>query len=141
MIGTFKAITVFIILSSLISCNQNSKMNMSDKACNDNCKTESKSKELSCKLTSPELRERKATVIASLKQQVVDKKELPNGYAFKFAGNDEVLDELVEFIKTERECCDFFTFAISVSGDKTEAWLELTGEKGVKEFITSELEF
>lgn len=95
--------------------------------------------EMSCKLTTPELRERKETVIASLKQQVIEKKELQNGFAFKFPGTDKVLDELTEFIKTERACCDFFTFVISVSGDKSEAWLELTGADGVKEFMISEL--
>ena len=56
-------------------------------------------KPLSCKLTSPELRKRKETVIASLKKQVLERKELPNGYAYKFTDTDAVLDELTEFIK------------------------------------------
>lgn len=111
----------------------------STSVCSDDCKAKNKSGELSCKLTTPELRERKETVIASLKQQIIEKKELKNGFAFKFLGTDEVLDELTEFIKTERECCNFFTFAISVSGDKSEAWLELTGADGAKDFITTEL--
>lgn len=97
--------------------------------------------ELSCKLTTPELRKRKETVIASLKMQILEKKELHNGYAFKFVGTDEVLDELIEFIKTERVCCDFFTFGLSVSGDKSETWLELTGGDGATDFITTELGF
>lgn len=96
---------------------------------------------MSCKLTSPELRERKETVITRLKQQMLARKELQNGYTFKFEGTDSVLDELTEFIKTERECCSFFTFVLSVRGDKSEAWLELTGAEGVKDFITSELGF
>lgn len=109
--------------------------------CSDDCTAKNQSGQMSCKLTSPELQKRKETVIASLKQQVLEKKELQNGYAFKFKGTDKVLDELTEFIKTERECCDFFTFAMSISGDKREAWLELTGADGVKEFITAELGF
>lgn len=96
--------------------------------------------EMTCKLTNPELRKRKETVIADLKQKMIDKRELTNGYAFKFPGTDNVLDELTEFIKTERECCDFFIFGLSISGDKSEAWLELTGAEGVKDFITAELE-
>lgn len=110
-------------------------------ACTDSCKATNGSTVMTCKLTSPELRERKATVIASLKKKMVEKRELKNGYAFKFPGTDNVLDELTEFIKTERECCDFFIFGLSVSGDKSEAWLELTGADGVKDFITSELGF
>lgn len=109
--------------------------------CSNDCTAKNKTEQMSCKLTSPELQKRKETVIASLKQQIIEKKELQNGYAFKFLGTDEVLDELTEFIKTERACCDFFTFAISVSGDKSEAWLELTGADGVKDFMTAELGF
>lgn len=103
--------------------------------CADNCD----SNKLSCKLTSPELKKRKETVIASLKAQLLEKKELKNGYAFRFTGNDSTLDELTEFIKTERECCSFFTFNLIASGDKTSIWLELTGAEGTKNFITSEL--
>src|SRR3989338_349450 len=80
------------------------------------------------------------TVLASLRKQVIKKKELPNGYAFTFKGTDEMIDELTEFVKTERMCCDFFTFNISVKGDKSETVLEITGVEGAKEFITSELE-
>jgi hypothetical protein len=103
------------------------------------CTSGDKSNELSCKLTTPELRKRKATVLAGLTAQVKEKKELENGFAFRFAGTDEVLDELIEFVKTERECCDFFTFNLSISGDKSETWLELTATEGVKEFISTEL--
>ena len=107
--------------------------------CSGDCKAKNKTGEPGCKLTTPELRKRKETVIASLKQQILDKKELKDGYAFKFPGTDEVLNELTEFIKTERACCDFFTFGLSISGDKSEAWLELTGVDGAKDFIKSEL--
>lgn len=95
--------------------------------------------ELSCKLTSKELQQRRATVLASLKMQVLEKKELQNGYAFRFPGTDQIIDELTEFVKTERQCCDFFTFNISILGDGGEAWLELTGPEGAKDFISSEL--
>jgi hypothetical protein len=110
-----------------------------DSVCSDECTAKSKTGDLACKLTSAELQERKATVLASLREKVIEKRELRDGYAFKFPGSDEVLDELTEFIKTERECCDFFTFNLSISGDKGEAWLELTGAKGAKDFIATEL--
>ncbi len=107
--------------------------------CSDNCAAKNQSNNMTCKLTTPELRERKETVIANLKRKLVEKRELKNGYAFRFAGSDDVLDELTEFIKTERECCDFFIFGLSVSGDKSEAWLELTGADGAKDFMVMEL--
>ncbi len=98
-----------------------------------------KNNELTCKMSTAEMHQRKITVLASLKEQMTERQELENGYAFKFPGTDKVLDELTEFIKTERECCSFFTFTLSVSGDKNEAWLTMTGVKGAKDFITNEL--
>lgn len=107
--------------------------------CSASCEAQNESVEMSCKLTTPELRKRKETVLASLKNQVLEKKELPEGYAYKFTGTDGMIDELTEFIKTERACCDFFIFNISISGDQNEAWLEIKGRKGTKDFIESEL--
>jgi hypothetical protein len=80
-----------------------------------------KNTDLTCKLTTPELRKRKETVIASLKKQMLQKKELKNGFAYKFTGSDKMVDELAEFVKTERACCNFFVFNLSISGDKSEA--------------------
>ena len=94
---------------------------------------------ISCRLTSPQLQERKRTVIASLQKQVLEQKELPNGYAYRFKGTDATLDELTTFIKTERQCCDFFDFGLSVQADEN-VWLELTGPAGAKDFIEAEIE-
>ncbi len=141
-------ITVVFSMLTLFSYGQNSKTISSAKTakamkkengCSETCTAKNRSKEMACKLTTPQLRQRKETVIASLKQQIIEKKELDNGFAFKFPGTDKVVDELAEFIKTERACCDFFTFTLSVSGDQSEAWLSLTGDEGVKAFIVSEL--
>jgi len=147
-----KRTTFFLILTALtiLSCNNSDKsvdqqslttMETKEKTsiCSADCKAKSKTGELSCKLTTPEMQKRKETVLASLKAQMIEKKELKDGYAYKFPGTDKVLDEMTEFIKTERECCDFFTFNLSISGDKSEAWLELTGVDGAKDFISTEL--
>ena len=80
-------------------------------------------------------------MLASLKRQVLERKELPDGYSFRFPGTDQVLDELIEFIKTERTCCEFFHFTLSVNSDKQAVWLTLTGTEGVKAFITTELDW
>ena len=66
--------------------------------CDDNCeKKNNASVVITYKLTSSELRERKATVIASLKSQIQSKKELKNGYTYKFADSNKTLDDLVSF--------------------------------------------
>lgn len=134
-----------IVITVLTSCTNEKKQSMreSTKAStvsSDSCTASNSSGDISCKLTSPEFQARKTTIIADLKKQVLEKKELQNGYAFKFTGTDTVVDVLAEFIKAERECCNFFTFNLSVSGDKSQAWLELVGPEGTKEFIISELE-
>jgi hypothetical protein len=94
-------------------------------------------KPLTCKLTTPELQKRKATVIAELKALVQDRKELEYGYHYKFEGTDQILDKLNEFIKTERMCCDFFTFQLTLKEDKTT--LTITGPDGAKEFLNKEV--
>ena len=94
---------------------------------------------VSCKLTSPELQHRKKTVIANLQKQVLERKELTDGYAYRFEGTDQILDELTTFIKMERMCCDFFDFKLSLNNDRS-VWLELTGPAGTKDFIDVEIE-
>jgi hypothetical protein len=98
-----------------------------------------KKKEVSCKLTSPELRKRKEEVIAVLKTKVLDKQELAEGYKYKFEATDNMLDQLTSFLKSERACCDFFDFNLALS-DKI-VWLSITGPDGAKEFIKTEMDF
>jgi Cu/Ag efflux pump CusA len=93
---------------------------------------------VACRLTSPQLQERKRTVIASLQRQVLESRELPHGYSYRFGGTDETLDELLAFIKTERQCCGFFDFALLVQSDET-VWLTLTGPAGARDFINAEV--
>lgn len=95
-------------------------------------------KVIACNLTTPELQKRKATVIADLKALVLERKELANGYAYKFTGSDLNLDKLTEFIKTERMCCDFFTFQLTVEDNV--ALLSITGPQGAKEFLKEDVD-
>jgi hypothetical protein len=133
---------LFILIFGSCSNHHDKKLSSKSKEeCKDECcnKTGSR-KELSCRLMTAELQDRKNTVLASLKKQVLERKELKNGYAFKFNGDDKTIDELTDFIKTERHCCDFFTFNLAISGDTSSVWMEITGVPEVKEFIQTELE-
>jgi len=103
-----------------------------------NTAMETATKPITCKLTTPELQKRKATVIAELKVLVLTKKDLSNGYRYEFEGSDENLDKLNTFIKTERMCCDFFTFQLTV--EENTAFLNITGPKGAKEFLEEEID-
>jgi len=96
---------------------------------------------LSCKLTTPELQQRKKTVIAELKNQVLEKTETEKGFKYRFNGSDKMLDLLNSFIKTERLCCSFFVFNLTASSNNSFAWLELSGPEGTKDFIKHEIDF
>lgn len=135
-------IPLFTAMLTMSACHNpdNTSVTQSTTMTSKGYKAKNKTNDLTCKLTAPELQARKETVLKNLKEQVIVKKELADGYAFKFPGTDKVLDQLSEFIKTERACCQFFVFGLSISGDKNEIWLELTGPVGVKDIITTELE-
>lgn len=136
--SSLKSLAIILSVSTgVISTACNKQFVASDTAgC---CQATNSKTALTCKLMPEELRLRKETVLKSLKEKVLEKKELKDGYAFRFAGTDENLEELMSFIKAERECCDFFIFNLSISGDKSEVWLALTGVEGAKDFVTEEL--
>lgn len=96
---------------------------------------------ITCKLTTLELRLRKATVIASLKEMVLEKQELVNGFRYRFDGSDQTLDLISDFIKTERLCWDFLILGLTVAHQDSPVWLELSGPEGAKDFIKNEIEF
>lgn len=92
-----------------------------------------------CKLTTSELQKRKATVVAELRSLVVDRTELDDGMIYEFRCSDAILDKLNEFIETERVCCDFFTFHLTIHGEK--AFLNIIGPEGTRAFLKTELGF
>lgn len=107
--------------------------------CSESCGKCKKQKTFACKLTSPELQQRKAEVITVLKEKVLERKELNKGVRFIFQGTKENFDMLTDFIKSEHECCGFFDFKLSYYSNDI-IWLDITGPKGAKEFIAAELE-
>ena len=96
---------------------------------------------VSCKLTTPELQQRKKTVIGELKNLVLERRETANGVLYKFEGSDQNIDLLTGFIKTERLCCSFFTFNLTVGNEESFVWLELSGPEGSREFIEQKIGF
>ena len=98
---------------------------------------ETNTKKIACRLTTPELQKRKATVISELKALVLHREELETGFEYNFEGNDEILDRINVFIKTERMCCDFLTFQLTV--DERTAILNITGPTGTKEFLKDQI--
>jgi hypothetical protein len=106
----------------------------------DNSKIMSKEKvSVTCKLTAPELQERKKNIIAEVKRLIVQQVDVTNGVRFSFHDSDSIIDLLANFIKAERQCCSFFEFNLVVGQSEGLVTLELTGPEGTKDFIKSEI--
>ncbi len=90
---------------------------------------------IACTLTNSELVERKKTLLPAIRPFIKDIKELENGYLFQFPNDDDLLPKLLEFIDLDGRCCSFLEFNLKVEANKGPVWLQLTGQKGTKEFI------
>lgn len=99
----------------------------------------SQKKVLACKLTSTELQRRKEEIIAALKEKIVEKVELKDGYKYRFENTKLMKLQISSFIKSEKQCCDFFEFEFTEAGSNL--WLQMTGPEGVKDFMKEELDF
>lgn len=88
-------------------------------------------------LTS-EQRTRIFGLLKKMKLKMAEVKELPDGFAFRFPSESEMLIELAEFVSYERMCCPFFDFELTVAREGGPLWLKLKGREGVKDFIRME---
>lgn len=124
----------------LLSCKQKQQNNAATVSQSfDQLNVVSTDKEIACKLTTPELQARKAGAVAELRKKILETVETEHGYAFRFAGSDETLGQLMVFIQAERQCCGFFTFKLGIQDPESPIWLEISGASGAKMFIKDEL--
>ena len=85
-----------------------------------------------------EERRRILALLERLKTGKQEVKELPDGYAFRYAMESETFREAAEFITYERLCCPFFDFELAAERENGAMWLRLRGREGVKDFIRTE---
>jgi hypothetical protein len=86
----------------------------------------------------PQERKRYGQLVEALRHAIQEKRELPDGFAFRMDTKHMSTDQLTEWIELERQCCPFFEFEIQTQQDET-IWLYLKGPEGAKEFILEEL--
>lgn len=100
----------------------------------------SKVSPFACNVTglSKEQRQRWMSLLKRLNDSKQEVRELPDGYAFRFAAEPSTVQELAEFITYERICCPFFDLEVAVEREGGPAWLRLRGREGVKDFIRDE---
>jgi hypothetical protein len=92
---------------------------------------------LACDLTAldPAQRERRGALAARLTAAREEVRELPDGYAFRFASDPSTCLAVMEFVTLERRCCPFLDFVLDVEREGGPLWLRLTGREGVKPFL------
>ena len=98
-------------------------------------------------LTAPQ-RERHQKLGRLLRSAVVERAELESGYVFVLdlgrlpvdsAGAAFCVVEVAEWVDLESRCCPFLSFGIEVEPKAKTVRLRLTGGKGVKAFLESEV--
>jgi hypothetical protein len=90
-----------------------------------------------CTLTTAELREREASLLAQFRSAVVETEELQDGFAFRLTGYGKLIALIAELIVAERECCPFLTFELVALPNKGPVNVRVTGPAGTKEFVRS----
>jgi hypothetical protein len=90
---------------------------------------------LVCTLTAEELKERRRTVLESIRELTLDSTPILDGYAYRFAPRPEVLSKLSNLVELERHCCSFLTFKIVVEAGVKPIRLEVTGPPATKGVI------
>ena len=92
---------------------------------------------IACSLTDSEFRERRNTILREARQKMLEVKEIADGYVYRFPSDDDSLAQIVNLVRLERKCCQFLQFRITIEAGEGDAWLELTGTEGTKQFLSS----
>jgi hypothetical protein len=90
---------------------------------------------LACTLTESEMRERRREILDRVRGAAREVVELPDGFAYRFEPESEILAQLARLVDLERQCCEFLTFRIVVGARKEPFSLEITGPAGAKPMI------
>ena len=90
---------------------------------------------IACLLSERDYAIRSEELAGGLFTTVEEVVELPDGYAYRFAGADNPLESLLEFIAAERRCCPFLSFEIAFEPHGGPLWLRMRGSPRVKAFI------
>ncbi|HYJ80413.1 MAG TPA: hypothetical protein VEW03_12450 [Longimicrobiaceae bacterium] len=90
---------------------------------------------VACALPPADLEERRAGALGALAAAVLERRELPDGWALRFAPEAGRVPELARVVELERACCAFLRFRLTVEPAQGPVWLELTGPPGAKELL------
>ena len=94
---------------------------------------------IACTLNDAEFQQRRAGVLRRIREQVQTLKPLNAGYAFEFAADEAVLEDVFRLIQLERQCCAFLHFELTLAPGNGPVRLSLTGPDGTKAFLENML--
>jgi hypothetical protein len=85
-----------------------------------------------------EQRKRQQELLELVRRSAQATQELPDGYAFRLAGDPALFQQAAEWVSLERRCCPFVHFTLEWKRDDT-VWIAFTGGPGVKDFLAAEI--
>lgn len=95
---------------------------------------------VACTLSPAALKARKENLLNALLQRADERHELPDGYRLRFAAEGDVLSVIARTVDTERQCCRFLRFTVTVEPADGPITLDLTGPAGTREFLAAMLD-
>jgi hypothetical protein len=82
-------------------------------------------------------RSRDTELVAGLRDALRERKELPEGYAYRL--EPTVLKDVGEWLQLVAKCCQPLTYEVALAPQPGGAlWVRITGHEGAKEFINLE---
>ena len=78
-----------------------------------------------------------AELTRRLRSAVEERRELPNGYAFRLPSEHWL--PAARWAELERKCCPFLAFELNAAAEHGPLWLRITGRSGAKTFMKEEL--
>lgn len=92
---------------------------------------------IACNLNDSQFQRRRTEPVKTFQKKVLEIKELDEGFAYRFAADENQIADLAQLITFERECCPFLEFNLRIEAANGPVWLELTGPEGTKDFLQS----
>jgi hypothetical protein len=90
---------------------------------------------VACTLGPDALKARRDDLLGGLVRRSSERTELSNGYRVRFDPEPGLLQTIAQVIDTERRCCRFLRFQLTVEPGESAIWLEFTGPRGTREFL------
>ena len=91
--------------------------------------------EIACRLTAPDLAARLTDLRTGLLAQVSRSTTLADGIRLSLPASDQCVDDGLEFIRFERQCCPFLGFAITLPPDTGSFTLNISGPPEAQSYI------